>query len=427
MSLSCTIEELNSVQKRVHVGVSASLVNEAFEEVYRNVQKKAKLQGFRPGKAPLSIIKKFYKESILGDVADKLINKHLFAALQDKNIRPIAAPVVEKVESLNSDQEFKFSAIVDIMPAIKIDGYKGLKLSADTVQVSEDQITKEIDFLRRRQAKTMSLPEDKAASSGHLATIGHKVFHEGQLIENMDVEEFPVALGFNEIFKDLEDAILGMKVGEIKKASIKLPDSYNDAALKGKVVDFEINLKSLSELSLPSLDDEFAKDAGFDSLDKLQSSIRDQLDKHSKSRRKQQLETQILNELRTTNSFDVPPSMVDQVIDSMIQDLKVGDEKEKKKLLKNEDLRRSFRDTAKTKAQNTLILWHVAQNEKLEVTDEKIKGFVQDQYSQITETWDEAKWSEIVKSMRPRLQESLTFDMALDFIIDSANISQVNL
>lgn len=130
-----------------------------------------------------------------------------------------------------------------------------------------------------------------------------------------------------------------------------------------------------------------------------------------------------MDELRQRNSFDVPPSMVDQVIDSMIMELNIGDEKEKKKLLRNEDVRKSFRDNAKTKAQNTLILWGVAQDEKLEVTDELVRKHIMDNVPG-TDKWEEKKLEDFVKQVKPRLQENLVFEMALDHIIASAKLSE---
>lgn len=423
MSLNSTVEEINSVQRRVKVAVDPTLVSKAFDDAYRNIQKKAKLQGFRPGKAPITLIKKLYADSVRGEVVESLINKHLFEVLRDKKINPVTSPVVEKIDEIASDKEFSFSAIVDVMPEIQVKDYKGLKLNADKYEIKDDAINREIDFLRRRNAKTKSVDANAAAASGHLASIGHKVFHEGNLIENMDVEEFQVALGFKEIFADLENAIVGMKVGETKKADITLPAEYNDPALAGKPVQFEITLKSLQELALPDVDDEFAKDVGFESAAKLKESIQTQLHKHADKMRRQKLEGQIMTELRQRNNFDVPPSMVDQVIDSMIMELNIPDEKEKKKLLKNEDLRKSFRDTAKTKAQNTLMLWRIAQEEKIQVTDEAIRNHVKENMPGV-DTWEEKKLDDLVRSLRPRLQDNLVFEMALDYVIDNAKLTE---
>lgn len=424
MSFTTSVEEINSVQRRVKIALSADLVAKAFDDAYRNVQKKAKLQGFRPGKAPMNVIKKLYGDSVRGEVGEKLINKHLFDVLKEKKINPIAAPVVENMDLPASDKEFNFSAIVDVMPEITVKDWKGLKLKADKYEVKPESMTREVDFLRRRHAKTKGVDAGAKAGAGHLAFIGHKVFQNGNLIENMDVEEFPVALGFKEIFPDLENAILGMTIGETKKANITLPADYNDPNLANKPVEFEIHLKNLQELAMPEVTDEFAKDVGFETVAALHAEINKQLEKRGSQLRRQKLEGAIMEELRKSNEFDVPPSMVDQVIDSMIMELNVGDEKEKKKLLKNEDVRKSFRDSAKTKAQNTLILWRVAQDEKLEVTDERVKNHIIDNVPG-SEKWEEKKLTDFVKQVRPRVQENLVFDMALDHIIASASLTEV--
>jgi trigger factor len=423
MSFTSSVEEINSVQRRIKVALPADLVAKAFEDAYRNVQKKAKLQGFRPGKAPLNMIKKLYGDTVRGEVGERLINKHLFDVLKEKKINPIAAPVVENMDMPSTDKEFNFSAVVDVMPEITIKDWKGLDLKADKYEVKPESLTREMDFLRRRHAKTKNLESGVAASSGHLASIGHKVYQNGSLIENMDVEEFPVALGFKEIFADLENAILGMLVGETKKSTITLPKDYNDANLAGKAVEFEITLKNLQELALPELGDDFAKDVGFESLSALEAEISKQLNKRGQQLRRQKLEASIMDQLRGRNSFDVPPSMVDQVIDSMIMELNIGDEKEKKKLLRNEDVRKSFRDTAKTKTQNTLILWRVAQEEKLEVTDEHVRGHIMENVPG-SEKWDEKKLADFVTQVKPRVQENLVFEMALNHIIAKAKLTE---
>jgi trigger factor len=343
--------------------------------------------------------------------------------LKEKKINPIAAPVVENMDMPSTDKDFNFSAIVDVMPEIAIKDWKDLDLKADKYEVKPESMTRELDFLRRRHAKTKNLESGTKASAGHLASIGHKVYQNGNLIENMDVEEFPVALGFKEIFADLENAILGMKVGDLKKTTITLPSDYNDPNLAGKPVEFEISLKNLQELSMPELNDDFAKDVGFDSVATLQAEINKQLEKRGSQLRKQKLEAVIMDELRKRNNFEVPPSMVDQVIDSMIMELNIGDEKEKKKLLRNDDVRKSFRDTAKTKAQNTLILWRIAQDEKLEVSDDHVRSHIVENVPG-SEKWDEKKLADFIKQVKPRVQESLVFEMALNHIIAKAKLTE---
>ncbi len=130
-----------------------------------------------------------------------------------------------------------------------------------------------------------------------------------------------------------------------------------------------------------------------------------------------------MDQLRASNNFDVPPSMVDQVIDSMINELNIEDAKEKKALLKNDEVRKSFRDTAKIKAQNTLILWRIAQAEKLEVTDARIRQHILEN-APGSDKWDDKKMTDFIKQVRPRVQENLSFEMALDHIVSNGKVTE---
>src|SRR6478735_2415192 len=116
------VEEVNTVQRRVRVDLLASDVKNAFDSVYKNLQKKARIKGFRPGKAPLNVIKKFYGNSIAYDVADQLVRTHLFKAIDQESIRPIAAPVLESMDLPSEDKDYTFSALVDVLPPLNITG-----------------------------------------------------------------------------------------------------------------------------------------------------------------------------------------------------------------------------------------------------------------------------------------------------------------
>jgi trigger factor len=422
--MKSSIESINSVQKRVKINIPSNLVEIEFNNAFKRVQQKANLQGFRPGKAPLQMIKKLYGDSVIGEVSERLIRSHLFDVLDQNKVNPIATPVVEDMQGPKLGEEFSFSAVVDVMPEFQVDGYKGLELSCERYSVGDDSVQKEIDFLRRRQAKTKETAEETPAAAGHLVTIGHKVYHNDALVERMDVESFDIALGFNEIYPSLEKEIIGMKAGETKEAMIDLPTDFNEPSLAGQPVKFVITLTSVKDLVMPNFDDEFAKDVEYDSAEALKKEITEQLGRRADSTRRQKLEGQIMTELRKRNDFEVPPSMVDQVIDSMIYELNVPDQNEKKKLLKNDELRKAFREEAKTKAKNTLILWRIAQAEKIEVTDEDVKEHVRSQIPGI-DTWEDRKVEDLIRSARSRVKDNLAFEKALRFVESSAKIQDI--
>lgn len=422
--MKATVEEINTVQKRIKVTVSLENVNKAFNSAYSKLQKKAKVHGFRPGKAPINIIKRIYGENVSYEVGEKLINEHLFSALKENEVNPIASPVVEAENNPSWNAEYSFSAVVDVMPSISLnEAYKGLEISRTEYKYDDTTVERELKLLARKYAKTTRLEDDKAiAASGHMATISHKAELGGQKLPDMDIDGALVALGQDEIFPELEKAILGMSVGSDKNVDITIPSDYQDLEIAGKSVSFHITLDDLKKLELPTLDDDFAKDLDFESMDALKESITKQLADHTENLNKQEMETKLLEGLLSKVDFEVPPAMVDQVIDSMITEIQFKDQADRTKALKDEEIRKSMRTQAKEKAQNTMALWEVIKAEGLSVSDDEVKSHIRSFSHNTAEQTDEQIESTF-KSIGNRLRENMLFDKAVQFLSSEAKVS----
>ena len=341
---------------------------------------------------------------------------------REKDIRPVASPVLESSDIPAFDKVYNFSAVVDVMPKVELKGYTDLAINAEMYDIKPETVEREIEFLRRRHAKTRALDEGTPAAKNHLVTISHTAVMDGKPVANMDVQDVSVALGHGELLAELEKVLLGMTAGEKKTAPVSLPADYGDKDLAGKTLTFDVEMKSVQELVLPAVDDEFAKDVSFDSAEAMKKNIHEHLSSRAQSMRRQKLESTILDKLIEKNEFEVPPSMVDTVIDSMIQELDWQKKDQAQQAMHNEEVRKNFRSTARRKAQNTLILWQVAQQEKIEVTDEDIKSHIAKMMPAGTE---QAQIDSMATKMAARLRENLIFEKAMDFLIKSAKITDI--
>lgn len=420
------VEEVSSVQRRIRVELSAIDVKSAFDSVYKNLQGKARINGFRPGKAPLNVIKKMYGSSIAYDVADQLVRNNLFTAIDQQSLRPISAPVLETFDLPKEDKDYAFSALVDILPALSIDGYKGLDLKANVVDVSDADVEREIEFIQRRQAKSKDAPEGTLAKAGHVVNISQKASIDGEDFAEFTFDKVPVELGKNYLLPELETAIIGMKVGESKTLPIAVPEHVLDKSKVGKTAQATVKLEGITELTLPAVNDELAKDLGLDDLAALKTSIRDRLDKQAEGHKRNQLETGIFEELNKTNSFEVPPSMVEQVIDSMFDEAEFSSDAERKQMKANAGEREKARETALQRARNTLILSEVIKSEKINVTDEDFDAYVKELIggSMGGMPADAKLFDSIKASMGQHARESLLFKKAIDFVISHAKITE---
>ncbi|SMF38171.1 trigger factor [Pseudobacteriovorax antillogorgiicola] len=425
--MKALVEEVNSVQKRIKVELSQEDVKNAFDSVYKRLKQKARIKGFRPGKAPLGVIKKFYGNSVAMDVADQLVKSHLFSAIQDQSIQPIAAPVLETMELPAEDKPYSFSALVDILPAIEIEGYKGLELSYDAIEVGESALNQELEVLQRRQGKTKEVEgDDVAAADGHLVTLSQTATLDGNDFPPFSFEKVPVELGKNNLLEEIETQVVGLKVGEGKTFDVKIPESFQDESLVGKTVSCTTTVEAIQEMIIPELNDDLAKDLGLEDFETLKKNISDSLQKQAEQGKRNQLEGSILEQLSEKNDFDVPPSMVDQVIDSMFEEMQFPSEEAKTAAKNDPEKRKELREPAKQRTKNTLILSEIIKAESIEVSDEDLDQHVRELVSSpgAAEQPDDNLIESIKKSMGNQARESLLFKKAIDLVLENASVTE---
>ena len=425
--MKALVEEVNSVQKRIKVELSQEDVKNAFDSVYKRLKQKARIKGFRPGKAPMGVIKKFYGNSVAVDVADQLVKSHLFSAIEDQSIQPISTPVLETMDLPTEDKPYEFSALVDILPELKVDGYKGMTLAHDAVEVTDASMDQELEVLQRRQSKTKDV-EDAAATAaeGHLATLSQTATMDGNPFAPFTFEKVPVEMGKKHILEEIETQVLGLKVGEEKSFDLTIPDSFQDESMVGKTLSCTTKLEGLQEMVIPELSDELAKDMGIDDLATLKKNIRESLDKQAEQAKRNQLEGSILEQLSEKNDFDVPPSMVDQVIDGMFEEMQFPSDEAKAAAKADPEKRKELRDPAKQRTKNTLILSEIIKSESIDVSDADLDQHVRELVTapNSTETPDEKLIESIKASMGNQARESLLFKKAIDLVLENATITE---
>ncbi len=431
--MQSTVEEINTVQRRLKIELDSNLVNEAFSSTYKKLQQNARIRGFRPGKAPLNIIKKMYAEKAASDVADQLIKEHLFNAIEKNEIKPISSPALEELVLPKQGEQYSFSAVIDVLPKLNISTYKGIKAECHKQEIDDKIVEQQIEQTQRSQAKKLAAAEDAVAAAGMMATISHSAKLSGEPYPPFEAQSVSVEVnkeGYTH--PEIDKALTGMKAGESKAIQLTIPNhAAGEKDAKELTIDLELKLEKLEELKLPNLDDEFAKDLGFDSIDKFKDTVRDQLTTRAESQKKAEIESNILSAIIDANPFEVPPTLINSVIDDMIEAERWPDEKQKLQAKQDPELRKSLIERAKRKAQNSLILWHVANEEKLEVTDADIDNHILKMLPPMpesTEGEDNSKQQEMLEGMRKHfnqnLKDNLLFEKAAGFLVDHAEISE---
>jgi trigger factor len=372
--MQVNVEELSPVQKKINIVIPAERVNEEIERAYSAIQKKAKIQGFRPGKAPMNLIKRTYSDAMRDDVMRRLYEQTLYKALDDHKIEPVDSPTIES-DILEHGTSFKYSALVEVMPQILLNDYTGLEVKKEKYTANPESIDGELARMRENMAQLIPADENDSIESGNTVTIDYSFSVEGFPEENSVAEDAVVEVGKNRLIPGFEEQLIGLKSGDTKEFSLILPEGYRNSEAAGK----EGLFKEIKRKELPELDDEFAQQFGdYDTIADLKSKMVEYHEKHETERIENELKDRVIKALITKNPLDVPESMVKRQLDYMLENLKSRLKSQQMSLdmmgLDETGFRVRFHDDAADKVRGGLLLMALIEKENIAISDEDLNN-----------------------------------------------------
>lgn len=329
--MKSTVEKVSQLQRRLNIEVPAAAVSSAFETMLKGIQKQANIKGFRQGKAPLATIKSVYGDRVKQDVVQDLVQKHYFEALKEHDLDPISYPEFE-FDQPSEGKDFSFTANFEVKPEIQLKKYEGVEVEKEKFEVDAKQIDQVLENIRASRADLVPVLEDRAAANGDVAIVDFEGFVDGKPLENGAGKDHNLELGANQFIEGFEDGVVGMKVGQNKTLSLKFPDPYHSADLAGKAVDFKVTLNGLKKKQLPELNDEFVQkmmgntmgggEGETHTVASLKKTIQTDMEQSEQKRIEGDLKNRLLKKLVSLNPVPVPPSMLNEQKQALIDDTK---------------------------------------------------------------------------------------------------------
>ena len=311
--MQVTLTHHTTTRKSVEVTIPAPEVNAAFQEVIQRMAPKVRIPGFRPGKAPKSVLLKRFSREIEQEVAESLVQRHFWDAAAAAGTQPISQPALEKV-TLKEDEDGLFKAHFDVAPEVTLPAYQGLKLAKQKRLIDDEAVQEHLEGLRERAAKF--IPVDGAAAEGHYATLDIRVKPQG-----MKAKAYPDQVVQLDPKRPFDAGIVGMVNESTKKFDITVPLDDANRALAGKTVHYEATLKDLRSREVPELNDDFAKDLGaYDNLAALSAAVRKDLEEAAERDAVVRVQSHLLDALLDAAPFEVPTSMVALQLDDYCQE-----------------------------------------------------------------------------------------------------------
>ncbi|BDR73597.1 trigger factor [Clostridium tetani] len=379
--MKVSMEKIENNVVKLEVTVEAKKFNEAMKKSYAKNVKKFNVPGFRKGKAPMSIIKRYYGETVFYEDAINICCDDTYPkALEKKEIKPVDYPQIDIVE-IGEGKDFVYTAQVTVMPEVELGEYKGLEAKKVSYDVKDEDVENTLKEMQQRNARIQTKEDEEAIEKGNIAVIDFKGYVDEVPFEGGEGYDYSLEIGSGTFIDNFEDQLIGAKKGEEKEVKVKFPEEYGSEELNGKEAKFQVTIKEIKVKELPAIDDEFVKEVSeFDTLDELKEDIKAKIKEGNDKRAKAEYEEAVINLACENAKVDIPEVMVENEINNMLKDLEMklryqGIDLETYYQYTNsteEKVREYMKEAATKRVKTDLVLAEVAKAEKLEATDEEI-------------------------------------------------------
>lgn len=410
-------KRISPVVIELSIEVPATLVKAEVDKAYVTLGKKAFVKGFRPGKAPRDVLTRLFNPQVQNDVANAIVNTTLPKVLNEKNLTPVSQPQVE-AKNVDPKLPFSFTATFEVQPEIESVKYEGFELWRPKADVDEKLVEEQLEGLRQRHAALKAPDPVRPAQKGDVLSIDFTLSVEGKEIKDGGGQGVQIELGSGQALPEIDEALVGKGVGEKVSAEHAFPAEHPREDFRGKKGQFAITVADLKERVLPTIDDEFAKDIGFDTLVALRADIHTKLEKAAKDRSETSLAEQIVEKLNSENTCDVPPSLVDQQCRIMEQEVLQSARRMGQRITQEQynALHGAILADAEKKVRAGLLMAAIAKKNEFKVTDDDIEKGLAELAEETGKNVAKLRVEYREKSKRDILIGMILEDKILDFI-----------
>ena len=425
--MSLQVEKLEKNMAKLTIEASAEDFEKAIQKVYLKARGKINIPGFRKGKAPRKLIEKMYGTGVFyEDAANDLIPTAYAEALKDCDLEIVSRPEIN-VTQIESGKPFIFTAEVAVKPEVTLGEYKGVEVEKSNVEVTDEDINKEVDKERENNSRTIDV-DDRAVENGDIIKLDFDGSVDGVPFEGGKAENYTLTIGSGSFIPGFEDQLIGTKIGEEKDVTVTFPEDYHEKSLAGKEAVFKCKVNAISVKELPEADDEFASEVSeFETLAEYKEDIKKKLTEKKEKAARAKKEAQAIEKAVENATMEIPDAMIDTQVQSMMEDFARRMQSQGLSLeqyfqftgMDAKKMHDQMKPEALKRIQNSLVLEAVAKAENIEISDEK----VDEEIAKMAEAYkmEVEKLKGIIgDSERDQMKKDLAVQAAADLIADAA-------
>ena len=425
--MSLQVEKLEKNMAKLTIEASAEDFEKAIQKVYLKARGRINIPGFRKGKAPRKLIEKMYGTGVFyEDAANDLIPTAYAEALKDCDLEIVSRPEIN-VTQIESGKPFIFTAEVAVKPEVTLGEYKGVEVEKSDVEVTDEDINKEVDKERENNSRTIDV-DDRAVESGDIIKLDFDGSVDGVPFAGGKAENYTLTIGSGSFIPGFEDQLIGTKIGEDKDVTVTFPEDYHEKSLAGKEAVFKCKVNAITVKELPDADDEFASEVSeFETLAEYKEDIKKKLTEKKEKEARAKKEAQAVEKAVENATMEIPDAMIDTQVQSMREDFARRMQSQGLSLeqyfqftgMDAKKMHDQMKPEALKRIQNSLVLEAVAKAENIEISDEK----VDEEIAKMAEAYkmEVEKLKGIIgDSERDQMKKDLAVQAAADLIADAA-------
>ena len=342
--------------------------------------KDAKVDGFRKGHVPADVLEKKFKKEIEGEILNHIISEEYRKAVEENNLSPIADIKLEKYENNEDNVEVVFT--IPVLPEITLGDYKSVKVEKEALDVNDEKVNAEIEIMRSNAGKLKEVADDEAAKDKDVTNINFEGFIDGEAFDGGKAEGFDLTLGSKSFIDTFEDQIIGHKKGDEFDVNVTFPEEYHAENLKGKPAVFKVKVNSIKRKEEAELNEDLAKELGYDSVEDLKAKTKENLIKREETRIENEYKGKVVDAVVEGVNFEIPEAIVEREIQFQIN--RFAQQLQMQGMSLNqyfemtgqniEKMRESIKESAEKSVKRDLVLNEIAKVEKVEATEEEVNA-----------------------------------------------------
>ena len=421
--MQVSVENIGSLERKVHVEVPESRVTSEVSERLQNMTKTTKVEGFRPGKVPLKVINGRYGEQVRKEVVGELVRTTLFEAINQENLKPAGQPQIEKVDVADG-KALSYTASFEIYPEITLKPIEKLKFEKPLCEVSKDDVDIVIEKLRKQHGELKIV--ERAAKKGDTVNIDFEGFIDNKIFEGGKAENYNLEIGTKSFIDGFEDGLIGKSKGEEVLLKLKFPKDYGKEELKGKQVEFKVKINNVNETRLPNIDKDFIKKLGIQKGDKesLWAEIKNNMEREVELSLRRQLKDMVLDKLYSENKIELPQSLVANERERLLGELEKNIKQQGADLEKIKSASETLiAEQAKKRVSLQLILAEIIKQNDLKPDPKKVRQMIEHAASGYEDPKAVINWYYSDKKNLAEVEVLSLEDNVVDWVLEHANVT----